>query len=449
MDMWDGADRAEPPATGSSLAFPAVARLELDELLDQLIERAQEVKGTQGRLRGLLAATAHVGAGLELEELLRRIVEAARALVGARYAALGLVRGGRLVEFVHTGMSAAQVEAIGDLPVGKGLLGELIEHPRPLRLTDLQGHPAAAGFPAGHPPMGAFLGVPVRVGETVYGNLYLTESRDAEGFSAEDEELAVALAAAAGLAVENALLLVEARRGERWQAAAAEITRALIPGPSSAADLAAAGQLLVEAAAEVADADGAALSTVEAADPSVARVHAACGAVADWAGHPTPIESITQVALTQHSPVVVADATSDPRAAGMVDRAPELGVLIAAPLVGAGGSGQSVLTLVRYREREPFSDLDRTMIRGFAAHTGVALAVVAARAEHERRHRTSNREQLITNLGTLVLRRLARVNLELTNLAEHLSGPARRAALQRADDIDQLLRHVHDAIDDL
>ena len=158
------------------LGFPDVPRLELDELLVQLVDRAGDVLAAQGRLRGLLRANALVAGDLSLPVVLRQIVGAARNLLGARYAALGVLGWhGELEQFVHAGMDDALVAAIGDLPRGRGILGLLTSEPVPIRLASLSAHPAAAGFPPGHPPMGSFLGVPVRIGEEIFGNLYLTE----------------------------------------------------------------------------------------------------------------------------------------------------------------------------------------------------------------------------------------------------------------------------------
>jgi hypothetical protein len=148
------------------LGFPDIPRLELDQLLVQLVDRADDVLATQGRLRGLLRANALVSEELSLPLVLRQIVAAARDLVGARYAALGVLgRDGELEQFVHAGMDEELAARIGGLPRGRGILGLLISKPAPLRLADLSGHPASAGFPPGHPPMTGFLGVPVRIGE--------------------------------------------------------------------------------------------------------------------------------------------------------------------------------------------------------------------------------------------------------------------------------------------
>ena len=156
----------------------------------------------------LLDAVNVVGSDLSLPIVLHRIVESARELVGARYAALGVIGEDRqLVEFITVGIDPETYAAIGDLPEGHGILGLLIVDPKPLRLRDLTEHPQSYGFPANHPPMRSFLGVPIRVRGEVFGNLYLTEKETAEEFSEVDEHLAVALASAAGIAVENARLV--------------------------------------------------------------------------------------------------------------------------------------------------------------------------------------------------------------------------------------------------
>ncbi len=160
------------------------------------------------RLRALVAAVLAIGSDLELPAVLRHIVESAVTLIDARYCALGVLdaAGEGLSEFVHVGMSPEEVQGIGRLPEGHGILGLLILEPEPLRLGVLGAHPDSFGFPPNHPPMSSFLGVPIRVRGQVFGNLYLTDKRGAAEFSQEDEILAVALAGAAGVAVENSRL---------------------------------------------------------------------------------------------------------------------------------------------------------------------------------------------------------------------------------------------------
>jgi signal transduction histidine kinase len=156
----------------------------------------------------VLDAVLLIEADLELPVLLRHVTEEARVMTGARYAALGVLDESRthLCEFITVGLNAAQEEEIGARPTGRGVLGLLVANPEPLRLTDLSAHSGSFGFPAGHPPMKSFLGVPIKVRDEVYGNLYLTDKVGWSEFTREDESLVSSLALAASIAIENARL---------------------------------------------------------------------------------------------------------------------------------------------------------------------------------------------------------------------------------------------------
>ena len=209
---------------------PLPPSLRLDDLPGELQARLEAILGIRDRTRALIEAVIAVGSQLELEAVLRQIVEAAVRLVSARFGALGVIgEGGRLVEFVPVGLDESEIAKIHRWPEGRGLLGELITDPRPLRLHDLTADPRSSGFPDGHPRMRSFLGVPVRIRDEVYGNLYLTEKRGGE-FDEEDEALVQALAAAAGVAIENARLYAEARRQQQWLRATGEVTQRLLSG---------------------------------------------------------------------------------------------------------------------------------------------------------------------------------------------------------------------------
>ena len=171
-----------------------------------------EFAGAKQLLR-LLDAVMAIGSEQTLADSLKRITETAADLVDARYAALGVLdeSGSRLAEFITVGLDDDETARIGDRPDGHGILGLLILEPKPLRLPDLQAHPDSFGFPPGHPPMTSFLGVPIRLRGVVYGNLYLTDKADGQVFTDVDQELTVGLAAAAGLAIENARLHEQAR----------------------------------------------------------------------------------------------------------------------------------------------------------------------------------------------------------------------------------------------
>jgi GAF domain-containing protein len=216
---------------GSSAALSLEARARLDELLGELQGRVGDVLDTQERLRGLFDAVVGINADLSLEHALERIISAACRLAGARYGALGVLGAGpdrRLREFVTHGLTDQERAAIGDLPRGHGILGFIIDRPEPLRLDVLGDHPASYGFPPDHPPMGTFLGVPIRTRDTVFGNLYLTEKQGGGGFTVEDEDVVVALAAAAGVVIQNARLYEETTLRQRWLESAAEVTAACV-----------------------------------------------------------------------------------------------------------------------------------------------------------------------------------------------------------------------------
>ena len=159
-------------------------------------------------IQQLLDAITSIGSDLSLPIVLQRIVESACSLVSANYGALGVIgEDQHLSEFITAGIDPERYAAIGHLPEGQGILGLLIVDPRPLRLRDLGGHDQSVGFPPNHPDMRSFLGVPVLVRDAVFGNLYLCDKRGADEFSHEDEHLAIALASAAGVAIENARLM--------------------------------------------------------------------------------------------------------------------------------------------------------------------------------------------------------------------------------------------------
>ena len=178
-----------------------------EELVREVEKRMQLAVDQRARLELLLNAVVTMAADITLDGVLQRIVEVASRLVDAQYAALGVLNlgeGDRLQTFIYHGIGPEAAAEIGELPTGHGLLGLIIDQPRPLRLHDIAEHPESYGFPDHHPPMHSFLGVPVRIRGQVWGNLYLTEKEDGSDFTPDDEEIVVALAAAAGVMIENA-----------------------------------------------------------------------------------------------------------------------------------------------------------------------------------------------------------------------------------------------------
>ena len=294
-----------------------------------------------------------MAADLSLDELLRRIVEIARDLAGSQYAALGVLGdapGERLRLFITDGMTPAQVQEIGDLPVGHGLLGLIIDRPEPLRLHDIAEHPASYGFPPNHPPMRSFLGVPVRIRDKVFGNLYLTEKVGEGDFSDQDERIVTALATAAGVAIENARLHEEAARRERWLAATAEITGLLSLSASGAEAL----QIVADRARELAAADVSWVVAGDAVEHLALRVVSGAPVDAEARARLSLEDSIASSVVRTGIPVSVEDIASHPHSVDVAGQLgwPRLGPAIIVPLRSARGV-DGVLALAWVPDRVP------------------------------------------------------------------------------------------------
>ncbi|MGH3635645.1 MAG: GAF domain-containing protein, partial [Mycobacterium sp.] len=214
----------------------ALSHLRLRELLIDVQDRVGQIVDGRDRLDGLVEAMLTVTSGLDLDATLRRIVHTAKELVDARYGALG-VRGHDhdLVEFIYEGIDEDTRALIGDLPQGRGVLGVLIDDPKPIRLDNIQHHPASVGFPPNHPPMRTFLGVPVQIRDEVFGNLYLTEKADRQPFSDDDEVVVQALAAAAGIAIENARFYEQSQTRQAWIEAARDLATEILSAADNSA----------------------------------------------------------------------------------------------------------------------------------------------------------------------------------------------------------------------
>jgi signal transduction histidine kinase len=427
-----------PAGAVSGLAFPDMPRLGLDELLVQLVDRANDVLAAQGRLRGLLRANALVAGDLSLPVVLRHITGAARDLLCARYAALGVLgRDGELEQFVHAGMDDAQVAAIGDLPRGRGILGLLTSEPDPIRLASLSAHPAAAGFPPGHPPMGSFLGVPVRIREEVFGNLYLTERTAGGEFTADDEELAVALAGAAGAAIANARRYAESEQRRRWLDATAQLTPLLL-----AENREQPHALITGHAAAAAGADFAVLAVPR--DPDQVTVTGTAGPlVAGLVNRTGPVDgSLAGQAIRTGKPGLV---TGDRLQAAAAALGTELGPLIAVPLT-AGERILGALLLGRAAARTGFTEADLDMAASFAGHTAVAMELAAARADQIRLAQAEDHDRIAGDLHDHVIQELFALGMKLQGQAAR-SDPATAERVNRyVDTLDEVIRKIRTSI---
>jgi signal transduction histidine kinase len=417
-----------------------VARLELDDLLEQLIARANEVLGTQGRLRGLLRATQAVSSGLDLATLLQRIVDEARQLVGSRYAALGVIGvDGRLVEFVHTGMSPDVVTAIGHLPEGRGLLGQLIHDPRPLRLRQLADHESSVGFPPGHPPMDSFLGAPVRIRGQVFGNLYLTEKLNGDEFSPEDEELVLALASAAAAAVDNARLFDAVSRREHWLHASRALTNTLL----GVSDRDEALRLVSEAVLTTADAEFAAVVVPD--DRGRLIVAAAAGIEADdVVGAEMPQESATGRSLRDRAPVVLENVPEHEEQGGPI-RALGIGSLAVVPLA-ARDQVLGALAIGRLAGRSAVSPQEIELAGDFATQAALVLLVAAGQASAQALEMSDERARIARDLHDHAIQGIFAVGLGLNALANRSSDADSERLAELVQQLDDAISAIRRSI---
>ena len=418
------------------------SKLGLDELLVQLIDRAQDVVSTQGRLRGLLKANKAVVADLSLPVLLRHVVEAACELAGARYGALGVLdASGGLAEFVTVGVDDATAARIGHLPEGKGLLGALVDDPRPIRLHEMGDDIRSVGFPANHPPMSTFLGVPVRVRDVVFGHLYLAE-RAGGDFSAEDEELVSALAATAGVAIENARLFADAERRQTWLQASTEVTRQLL-----SVDGEDPLQVIARRARQIADADVVTV-LLPTADGQRAIVEVASGdGEDDLTARTIPLRgTLVGLTLSTGRPVLVEDAPTDQRFTVQAVDVITSGPAMALPLGGPART-RGALVIARRHGRRLFTAADLEMASTFADHAAVSLELADARTHQQRIALLEDRDRIARDLHDHVIQRLFAVGLTVQSVASGLGEDSRAARLDRVvSDIDETIRQTRTSI---
>ncbi|WP_306334093.1 GAF domain-containing protein [Streptomyces sp. KL118A] len=419
-------------------------RLRLEELLDEVQVRIDAARGTQDRVRSLLEAVLSVGRELDLPQVLRRIVEAAVVLVDAEYGALGVIAGDRrLSAFETVGIDEESRARIGGLPSGHGILGELIRHPEALRLRELAEHPASYGFPAHHPPMHSFLGVPIRVRDTVFGNLYLTEKRGADEFDAEDEAVLSTLAVAAGVAIENARLYEEARLRERWLRASSEVTNTLMSGAPSADVLG----LIVEQARAIAAADvGMIAEYVSGAAELQPMFAVGLDAEVRTGMVLSAQDGFVGAALSAAEPVVSADIANDARIGAGEPQWTGLGPVVAVSL-GSGGKGHGVLLLGRLAGRAQFVDADTGPLLGFAGQAALALELAERRRDAEQIALLQDRDRIARDLHDLAIQRLFAAGMTLQSTQRFVDHPEAVARLSRTvDDLDDTIKIIRSTI---
>ena len=420
--------------------------MRLTELLDEVQDRLSTVARTQARVQDLLDAFLSVSAGLDLDTTLRQIIEAAAHLVDARYGALGVLRPeGGLGAFITVGIDDEQRALMGHLPEGKGVLGQLITDPHPLCIADLGSHPASVGFPPGHPPMRTFLGVPITVRGKVFGNLYMTEKHGGGQFTAEDEAVLVALAGAAGIAIDNARLYEEGETRRRWLAAVGDVRSALLGGMSPDEAL----QLVVHRVAELTDADGTwLLKGPDAADGSYqVQAQTGEGLLDITRGRVDPADAPALAAVVSAGTVAAVDM------AGIPYRGPN-GHLAWGPTIGvplrSTDTQAAVVIAARRGGRPVFDPAVGPLITEFADQVALALDMAERQQVARRLDVYADRDRIARDLHDHVIQRLFAAGLSLQAAATRVRDDAVQQRLRQVvDQLDETVRDIRTTIFDL
>lgn len=378
-------------------------------------------------MHGLLDAITTISSELDLQVVLRRIAQAAADLADAEYAALGVVSPeGHLSQFVTVGLDPEAIAAIGPFPHGRGLLGELITDPQPLRLGQLDQHPSSVGFPAHHPQMKSFLGVPIRVHGRVFGNLYLTDKRSGD-FDEADEEIVNGLAAAAGISIENARLYEQSRRREQNADAGAEITRSLLSDGDSEVVLELVGQ-------RIGDLLGAELGLIALRQGEQLVVEVVWGG--EGVGTVLDARALLSRVLASESPV-----TLDPAELPALWPGAEIATAAAVSV------GKGFCLAARTAPARPFSTAELTDLAAFAAQATVALELAQRRREAERLTVYADRDRIARDLHDLVIQRLFATGMQLEGAVRQIDSPPVQARVRQAvDDLDQTIKEIRSTI---
>ncbi|MEU6823868.1 GAF domain-containing protein [Streptomyces atriruber] len=426
------ADSPLPDGSPDTVEAAARATRSLQGLSPELTSRVPQ----------LLEAMRSVGTGLELHITLDRICETAAELANAHYAAIGVVSedGEGLSDFVYHGIDEATAERIGRLPDGhKGLLGALIHQPRTLRLADLSADPRSCGFPAHHPPMRSFLGVPIRVQGEIFGNLYLTEKRDGAEFNDYDVHMVRVLATEAGIAIGNARLYEAAKQRERWIDGSVAVTTALLSGSDAEEALSVVAEQarhLSDSAAGIVllpdDEGGMEIVAVSSDEPN-----GALGVI-------VPPESRIVADLLEGEAVFIDDAASDPRIMTEIARA--YGPVMMLPLQ-SDGRVLGTLVTPRARGARPFSEAERTLATQFASQAALALMMAEAQRDRERLAVYEDRDRIARDLHDLVIQRLFATGMMLESAQRRSVVPEVQVGVGRAvDELDVTIQEIRTAI---
>ncbi|XJF15416.1 GAF domain-containing sensor histidine kinase [Mycobacterium sp. AMU20-3851] len=424
-----------------------LSQLRLRELLSEVQDRVAQIVEGGNRVNGLVEAMLAVTSGLDLEVTLRTIVHTAIELLDARYGALGVrgdEHGHELVEFVYEGIDAQTRAAIGPLPQGHGVLGLLIDEPTPIRLDNITDHPASVGFPPNHPPMRTFLGVPVRIRDEVYGNLYLTEKNTGQPFSEDDEVLAQALAAAAGIAIDNARLYEQSRARQSWIEATRDIATELLAGTDP-------GRVFRLIAEEVLTLTGARVSFVAVPDSDTSDALelliteiAGDSPVSVHAAHPLPVVGNSLGEALQRALPQRRDVFDVP-----TNLLAEAGPALVVPL-RATDSVAGVLVALRPAGARAFTEDQLEMAASFADQAALAWQLALTQRQMRELDVLTDRDRIARDLHDHVIQRLFAVGLSLQGtVARARSGEVQERLSASVDDLQEVIQEIRTTIFDL
>ncbi|MFF5406775.1 GAF domain-containing protein [Streptomyces misionensis] len=443
MSRREGRDTGMVEQSGPD-GLGSVPPLRMDALLSELQEHVERVRGGRDRMQTLLDAVMAIGSDLELEDLLRRIVQSAVQLVDASYGALGVLgEEGTIRQFITVGMDEETIADIGHYPEGHGILGLLIREPRPLRMEDLGEHPESTGFPPGHPPMRTFLGAPVQVRGKVFGNLYLTDKHGGLPFDADDEVVLRSLAAAAGVAIDNARLYDDSRHRERRLSASADMTRALLSGAPPEEIL----RSLADTVRQMTDTDLVTLALPVGEGPDL-TVEAAAGEAADrLLGLALPATTLAAKVLSTGEPITSEALSDDPRGSGGSASLVRLGPAFFVP-VGDSERVRGVLQVAKVPGGSPFSEATIGMVSAFADQAALALKLAEHRRENEQLALLGDRDRIARDLHDQVIQRLFADGLTLQAVLGRVRDEpvATERILRVVDDLDDTIKTIRTTI---
>ena len=416
-------------------------------LVSRMHEQLDELLLARDQMEQLLRVIVEIGADLDLDATLRRIILAARKLTSAPYGALAIRDpDGVLLSFVHEGIDADTAARIGPLPVGKGVLSLSLLDTPVLRLDDLTKHPAAVGFPQRHPPMQAFLGVPITIRGAIFGNLYLTHDEPGRLFSESDEVAARALAFGAAVAIDNAQLFERERTSVKWMDASREITTALL---SSIESDSSSLRLIAEHACAVTDAEQAIVLVPVDADLPVDEVDTLVVAAAvglhasEVIGQRIPVDASTSGGVFRSGKPLITETLSYPIQA-FTDVGQRSAILM--PL-RTHDEIAGVIAVARSADQPPFDDSYLYLVSDFATHAAIALMLASGREHARQLSIVAERERIAHDLHDHVIQRLFAAGMDLQGTVARVRSPEVADRLNRTlDDLQTIIEEIRTTI---